>query len=217
MKIGFQPILLAVAAVLFHSLSANAFYDARQGRWLSRDPIAEDGGFHLYAFTLNDAPNRLDRYGLQWMDPSHTPPWIEPPKPTGKPPTLFLNNTCNSRALSAAVALANKAMNAGACKKWFEQKNRNAGNLTIRCLGPCHPLCGGENGFGLNNTAFTLPGSDTITVCSAAIGDQLAFIASILIHEAAHHYCPPNILLGGESCANSAQDACLDEIARAGP
>ncbi|MGI6346003.1 MAG: RHS repeat-associated core domain-containing protein [Limisphaerales bacterium] len=36
------------------------------GRWLSRDPIEEQGGLNLYAFVNNDPVNRWDVLGLQW-------------------------------------------------------------------------------------------------------------------------------------------------------
>lgn len=39
-------------------------YDARTGRWLSRDPIGEEGGVNLYAFVGNDAMNSFDVLGL---------------------------------------------------------------------------------------------------------------------------------------------------------
>jgi len=34
------------------------------GRWLSRDPIGERGGIHLYAYVRNTSTNRIDIYGL---------------------------------------------------------------------------------------------------------------------------------------------------------
>jgi len=41
------------------------YYDASQGRWLSRDPIGEDiGGFNLYGFAGNDGIGALDYLGL---------------------------------------------------------------------------------------------------------------------------------------------------------
>jgi RHS repeat-associated protein len=39
-------------------------YDPRLGRWLSRDPMGEDGGFNLYAYCGNDPVNRHDPLGL---------------------------------------------------------------------------------------------------------------------------------------------------------
>jgi uncharacterized protein RhaS with RHS repeats len=40
------------------------FYDPVTGRWPSRDPIEEGGGFNLYAFISNQTPNLFDIYGL---------------------------------------------------------------------------------------------------------------------------------------------------------
>ena len=40
------------------------YYDPRLGRWLSRDPMGEAGGFNLYAYCGNDPVNRHDPLGL---------------------------------------------------------------------------------------------------------------------------------------------------------
>ena len=40
------------------------YYDPVTGRWPSRDPIEEDGGFNLYGFVGNDGANRRDIMGL---------------------------------------------------------------------------------------------------------------------------------------------------------
>ena len=39
-------------------------YEPGMGRWLSRDPIEEEGGFNLYAFLNNDSVNAFDALGL---------------------------------------------------------------------------------------------------------------------------------------------------------
>ena len=39
-------------------------YDAKLGRWISRDPIAEDGGLNLYGYVGNDPTNAIDPDGL---------------------------------------------------------------------------------------------------------------------------------------------------------
>ena len=44
------------------------FFDSLTGRWLSRDPIAENGGVNLYAFYGNDPVNGVDGLGLWWWD-----------------------------------------------------------------------------------------------------------------------------------------------------
>ena len=40
------------------------YYSPTMGRWLSRDPIEEDGGVNLYGFVENDSINRIDPFGL---------------------------------------------------------------------------------------------------------------------------------------------------------
>jgi hypothetical protein len=59
------------------------------GRWLSRDPIEEQGGYNLYAMVNNDAVNRLDFLGMFFpflgvTEPMPLPwwmPWITQVKP----------------------------------------------------------------------------------------------------------------------------------------
>ena len=40
-------------------------YDANLGRWLSRDPISEDGGLNLYAYVAGNPINAVDLLGLE--------------------------------------------------------------------------------------------------------------------------------------------------------
>jgi RHS repeat-associated protein len=45
------------------------YYNPSTGRWLSRDPIEEEGGLLLYAAMLNDPVNRVDYQGLiSWWE-----------------------------------------------------------------------------------------------------------------------------------------------------
>jgi RHS repeat-associated protein len=42
------------------------YYSPVLGRWLSRDPIEEQGGLNLYAFVNNDPVNKWDKLGLDF-------------------------------------------------------------------------------------------------------------------------------------------------------
>jgi len=62
-------ILLALVHLVFLANSAQAHYDPNVGRWLSRDPIMEEGGVNLYGFVRNDGVSKWDLYGLTaWTD-----------------------------------------------------------------------------------------------------------------------------------------------------
>ncbi|MBJ7257663.1 MAG: RHS repeat-associated core domain-containing protein [Akkermansiaceae bacterium] len=58
-------ILLALVHLVFLANSAQAHYDPNVGRWLSRDPIMEEGGVNLYGFVGNDSVNHIDNQGLE--------------------------------------------------------------------------------------------------------------------------------------------------------
>ena len=40
------------------------FYNPKDGRWINRDPIAEEGGWNLYGFVDNNSIDSFDRSGL---------------------------------------------------------------------------------------------------------------------------------------------------------
>jgi RHS repeat-associated protein len=44
------------------------FYSPAPGRWISRDPIGEDGGENCYAHTRNQSVNLVDPWGLMAMN-----------------------------------------------------------------------------------------------------------------------------------------------------
>jgi RHS repeat-associated protein len=43
------------------------YYNPSTGRWLSRDPVAENDGPNIYAFLRNDSLNKIDFLGLEWI------------------------------------------------------------------------------------------------------------------------------------------------------
>ena len=53
------------------------YYDPVIGRWISRDPLGEDGGLNLYGFVRNQPMNQLDVLGLFFTGCSRPDPCIE--------------------------------------------------------------------------------------------------------------------------------------------
>ena len=44
------------------------YYNPKDGRWINRDPITEQGGWNLYAFLGNSTQDKFDTFGLQALD-----------------------------------------------------------------------------------------------------------------------------------------------------
>jgi hypothetical protein len=55
------PLLAALAL----TQTASAYYSPRLGRFISRDPIEEEGGVNAYAYIRNSGPNAEDPLGLE--------------------------------------------------------------------------------------------------------------------------------------------------------
>jgi len=54
------------------------YYDPATGQWLNREPLGEDESLNLYAYTLNDPVNNVDRLGLDriWIGADGTTKWV---------------------------------------------------------------------------------------------------------------------------------------------
>ena len=46
-------------------VSISRYYSPEIGKWISRDPIEEEGGLNLYRMVGNDAVNAWDKLGLE--------------------------------------------------------------------------------------------------------------------------------------------------------
>lgn len=57
--------LILLAILLTPTDSARAGYDPYLGRWLSRDPVGEEGGLNLYGYTSNRPVYFFDILGLE--------------------------------------------------------------------------------------------------------------------------------------------------------
>jgi len=65
-----------------------SFYNPSTGRWLSRDPIGEQGGMNLVGIVKNEPIAKFDRFGLippEWDEPIFEPNLPSPVKTSGTP------------------------------------------------------------------------------------------------------------------------------------
>lgn len=56
--------ILLMAMGLMTANDVEAYYNSKQGRWQSRDPIEEEGGMNLYGFVGNDGVGCVDKLGM---------------------------------------------------------------------------------------------------------------------------------------------------------
>jgi hypothetical protein len=66
MKTNLKPFILALGLglSLLDPQTSSGYYNASTGRWLSRDPLEEDGGFNSYCFVDNEPVSGNDYLGL---------------------------------------------------------------------------------------------------------------------------------------------------------
>ena len=193
------------------------------GEGISRDPIGEMGGRNLHHFNYNDAVGHIDSDGKQsWPTgafpipcppggpgipdprPPGWPPNIPYPPPPKNPPSLVGEKSCPSQVANA-IQLANAAMGKGKCKQWFIDHGADGQKYAVFCHGKCKLVCL----FG--GIMWTAPVLPVIGVCKDNLsGYSDLELASLLIHEAGHHFV--TIGPGREEGASQAQDACADAL-----
>jgi len=204
----------------------NRYYDYYSGRWLTHDPLGITPNpqklnkfdamgqykdrMNLYEYVGSQPVDRTDPHGLVAWPP---PDPVEPPEPPGGgplflPPSLEKGGstfggswTCCPNA-QKAINVANTVMTLnGPCAEWFElhgsMGEKYKVNIKCSLLSPF--------------PAGTWPLTNDIYVAQWACKKDPVNLASLLIHEMAHHYCPP-LIIDWDACPNSAQKACIEEV-----
>lgn len=78
-------------------------YNPETGRWLSRDPIEENGGAHLYAYVANNP--------VRWVDPTGEGIWdsiLRNLLKKGRKKYPILSTSIHSRRIQSAGRLSNR-------------------------------------------------------------------------------------------------------------
>jgi hypothetical protein len=128
---------------------------------------------------------------------------------TWNPPQGHLTRSERCPHLDAALQIANAVINTGNCRAWFDRRVVNHGATPPGTfdvwVSPCL--------FG--NTGMTIPIlGNNIYLSQAACCEPVPVLALVIVHEIAHHYCPP-YGSGGETCAAEGDMACTNQVYKA--
>jgi len=149
------------------------YYTASSGRWLSKDPIGEQGGNNLYAFTGNDGVNHVDAFGNLTFEGCE-----------GKEEELkqSLKDYCK-KVSSSQFKCCLGHFNIPDRLKWrCDNLDDSLHGITIKCEKKDSGLCKGSCGWSL-----PAPLSDTIHVCPSQWSNPNCGPAGCtLIHELTH-------------------------------
>jgi hypothetical protein len=74
-------MMMFVCVMWLATHEAQAFYNPSTGRWLTRDPIEEEGGINLYVF--------VDNNGVNWSDDLGNQPINKPPATRKTPKQVY--------------------------------------------------------------------------------------------------------------------------------
>jgi len=196
----------------FHQATGLYKYQLRDyhpplGKWLSRDPLGDEAFLQQYTSDMSRSESK------HWRERSMHPTYLF----VQNNPLLFFDylgldltySGCKCcPEIDDAVRRANRAFRKGTCKEWFEEHGHNYSSGTpsrsVACHGNWKLPC------MLGFPAWTMPGMG-IGVCNSKCKELGSVaLASLLVHELAHHYCTYG--LGRENCAISAQEACSEAL-----
>ncbi|MGH8428745.1 MAG: hypothetical protein ACRES7_12375, partial [Gammaproteobacteria bacterium] len=117
---------------------------------------------------------------------------------------------CSLATINKALAMVNRALNGGgACQEWFDAHGAattTVGESLSGTVGYALYFC---PGWGFLYPTWTYPGAN-IYFSKLACEYGASALASLIIHEFAHHFC--TLAFGRERCAIEAQNACESEL-----
>lgn len=149
------------------------YYDAKNGRFINRDPIEERGGMNLYGFCGNDGINRYDYLGLDGWSLKKLGGWLDR---TGKRTVKWLGQN-QWVVIVAAVALA--AWGGWAVSNLVGNSMITAAQGSTMTVG--FSTTAGSFGFGTAFAAPTLSGGFALTGLGTAVAGAAGGAAGGLI------------------------------------
>jgi len=189
---------------------------AMGGGFAQRDPVSQYAdGMNLYRYCRNRPLSLVDPLGTMPVpglgsDGQPQYDWgPETPEERARMTVIRVRHwrgeSCCKSELDSAIHRANVMLSRPKCRQWFVDHGASgvrtfdisAHSSRLRVMCYIAPMW----------TKKTLNWRKVIRVCPSACDFGDVGMASLLIHEAAHHYCPLAIF-GGEACAESAQEAC---------
>jgi len=162
---------LLAALLQLAAESAWAYYNPHAGRWLSRDPIGERGGQHLYGFVANAPPLRFDQWGLfdgATVPGSPATGIPKPPPPPAPPPPPPPSSSLGLYVCCRAVMPENSdSWCTRKCGKWFRHCNLSSDNKSGQCDSGdnSYPIEKADNGSMDNGTSCSQATAANIQDC----------------------------------------------------
>jgi len=185
------------------------YYSPDCGRFLSRDPLGDHA--FLRHFTEGLSKRERQHFERQALLPAYVFVNNSPVTLVDSLGLAVSSKKCGCcpgmDGAGGAISKVNSALSSGACKEWFEDHGHDYSTGTPSRTVRCYSL---KLQCALGIPAWTFPGM-RIGVCNNQCEEYgAAGLASLIIHELAHHYC--TIGPGREACAISAQDACAGQL-----
>ena len=120
-RIFFIALLTTLLPVFSH-----AYYQSKQGRWISRDSLEEDGGVNLFGFVENNAIGYIDYLGGEICCPDGADP-VKDPSCVADCKQTYLIDCYNAARVAAAASGGFVA--GGAFQGWNKSGSKPGGGV----------------------------------------------------------------------------------------
>ena len=202
------------------------YYSPLLGRWLSRDPIEEDGGYNLYGFIDNNPVDYWDYLGMDYSTPWNPNGFPDYPPgflPNNISPNDFTDDGMGPEAATLAITGLGSLLG-----NYFMMRNDgssiagalyNSANLTYNPLRGMFEAFSGID-FGYENPGGQLSSLDRWSRGLTSLGETLLFAAAGLEAARSCPACKANIgreaVSTGRTTANNMMEQMAMDAAKKG-